>query len=169
MIATTLPDGYYAVPDPDDPSTITCWRVKDDSGRTLTPSPPGAHFGPTLYKRDVPKGLVGRDRAIWANRWFAEVRAPWDLRVRAAIAADPDAAGLRFAEYTQHCCRCNQPLKVPASQANGVGPDCAEIIRAKAERGAMLANTATARQRAVMDRLTRTDNITLISTEGAAQ
>lgn len=157
MTIQPLPDGYYAVPDPDDPSTTTCWRVKNDAGGALTPSPTGAHFGPTLYKRDVPKGLIGRDRAIWANRWFAEVRAPWDLRVRAAIAADPEAAGLRFAEHTDHCCRCNQPLTVKASQAMGVGPDCADIIRAKAARGAVLADSVTARQRAVVDRLTRND------------
>jgi hypothetical protein len=152
-----LSDGYYAVPDPDDPATITCWRVKDDSGRALTPSPTGAHFGPALYKRDVPKGLKGRERAVWVNAWYADVRAPWDRKVREAIAADPQAAGLRFAEHTDHCCRCNQPLTVQASQAMGVGPDCAELIRAKAARGAVLAEGATARQRAIVDRLTRTD------------
>lgn len=161
-----LPDGYYAVPDPDDPATITCWRVKDDSGRTLAPSPSGAHFGPALYKRDLPKGLKGRERAVWINTWYAEVRGPWDRKIRAAIAVDPQAAGLRFAEHTDHCCRCNLPLTVKASQAMGVGPDCAELIRAKAARGAVLADTATVRQRAVVDRLTRTD---LVSTpDGAA-
>lgn len=82
------------------------------------------------------------------------------------IAANPETAGLRFAEHTEHCCRCNQPLTVPASQAMGVGPDCAEIIRVKAARGAVLADTTTVRQRAVVDRLTRNDNIMLTSTEG---
>lgn len=51
-----LPDGYFAVPDPDDPTTTTLWRVKDDNGRALTASPTGAHYGPTLYRCDVPKG-----------------------------------------------------------------------------------------------------------------
>jgi hypothetical protein len=152
-----LPDGYFAVPDPDDPATITCWRVKDDSGRALTPSPSGAHFGPTLYRRDVPKGLKGRDRVLWVNAWYVEVRGPWDRKVREAIAADSETAGLRFAEHTDHCCRCNQPLTVAASQAMGVGPDCADIIRAKAARGAVLADSVTVRQRAVVDHLTRTD------------
>lgn len=32
-----LPDGYFAVPDPDDPFTTTCWRVKDDSGGAMHP------------------------------------------------------------------------------------------------------------------------------------
>lgn len=56
MTITPLLDGYYAVPDPDDPTTITCWRVKDDDGRALNASPTGAQYGPTLYRRDVPKG-----------------------------------------------------------------------------------------------------------------
>lgn len=155
MGITPLPDGYFAVPDPDDPSMLTCWRVKDDNGRALTASPTGAHYGPTLYRRDVPKGLKGRDRALWVNAWFTEVRGPWDRKIREAIAADPEAAGLRFAEHTHHCCRCNQPLTVSAWQ--GVGPDCAEYIRGKAARGAVLADSVTVRQRAVVERLTRTD------------
>ena len=139
------------LPDPDDPFTMTCWRVKDDDGRALTPSPTGAHYGPTLYKRDLPKGLKGRDRAVWVNTWYAEVRAPWDRKVREAIAADPEAAGLRFAEHTHHCCRCNQPLNVSAFR--GVGPDCAEAIQRAAARGAVLADSVTKRRRAVVDRL----------------
>ncbi|ACU71814.1 hypothetical protein Caci_2905 [Catenulispora acidiphila DSM 44928] len=157
MTTTPLPDGYYAVPDPDDPTTTTCWRVKDDSGGALAASPSGAHYGPALYKRDLPKGLRGRERGEWITAWYQTVRHPWDRKVREAIAADPEAAGLRFAEYTHHCCRCNQPLTVPASQAAGLGPDCVEIVRAKAARGAVLADSATARQRAIVDRATRTD------------
>lgn len=158
-ILQPLPDGYYAVPDPDDPTTITCWRVKDDDGRALTPSPTGAHYGPTLYRRDVPKELKAnaKERALWVNTWFIEVRGPWDRKVREAIAADPEAAGLRFADHTHHCCRCNKPLTVSAFR--GVGADCAEAIQRAAARGAVLADTVTVRQRAVVDRLTRTDAV----------
>lgn len=39
-----------------------------------------------------------------------------------------EAAGLRYAERSSRCRRCNRVLTVPASLAAGFGPDCADLL-----------------------------------------
>ena len=48
---TALPDGYYAVPDPDDASTVTLWQVQ---GGSMKARPAKARYGPQAYRKDAP-------------------------------------------------------------------------------------------------------------------
>lgn len=116
-----IPDGYYAVPDPDNADVLTLWRVVNDNVKA---SPPKAKWGPALFTRDVPKGLSKPDRDEWVRDWFRCVRYPWDEAIRAAIAADPETAGALYAKTSIRCRNCNTPLTDESSKAAGRGPDC---------------------------------------------
>lgn len=116
-----IPDGYYAVPNPTAPDEITLWRVTDDD---IQPSPPGARYAPQLLRRDVPAGLTKIERAQWIAAWFETNQHAWHRTVRAAIAADPNAAGTLYAKTAIRCRDCGRPLKDPKSKAAGRGPDC---------------------------------------------
>jgi hypothetical protein len=48
---TELPNGYYAIPDPMDPDTMTYWRI--NNGR-VTPWPTRAKYGPKFLRKDAP-------------------------------------------------------------------------------------------------------------------
>lgn len=118
-----IPDGYYAVPDPDDAARMTLWRV---AGGLMHPSPAGAKHGPRLLDRDVPPGRGVLDRQEFIRTWHDTVRLPWAQAVRAALAADPEAAGARFAETAVRCRDCGRLLTDEVSKAAGRGPDCRE-------------------------------------------
>lgn len=118
---TEIPDGYYAVPDPDKPDQLTLWRAAD--GR-IEPSPNAAIYGPVLLKRDVPAGLPKPERARWIANWFETVQRPWRQAVRVAIAADPEAAGQLYAKTAIRCRDCGRALTDQTSKAAGRGPDC---------------------------------------------
>jgi hypothetical protein len=116
-----LPDGYYAVPDPDDAARMTLWRV---AGDLLHPSPANAKYGPALTKRDIPAGLETAEQRDFIRTWHETVRLPWVRAVRAAVAADVEAAGARFAETAVRCRDCGRLLTDETSKAAGRGPDC---------------------------------------------
>lgn len=69
----------------------------------------------------------------WAGRTFAKVQHG-DIFVQAhfgtqvnylnQIAADPQAAGLRYATELGRCSRCNRTLTTEESRARGIGPEC---------------------------------------------
>jgi hypothetical protein len=120
---TALPDGYYAVPDPDAPALMTLWHVKD--GKTNARPPKGTRYGPQARRGDVP-GRPGDDEYIaWMRKYFDAV-TEWHGRVRAAIAANPQAAMRAYAALTNHCCNCGRFLRDGTSRAIGIGPDCRE-------------------------------------------
>ncbi|MGK5529346.1 DUF6011 domain-containing protein [Streptomyces sp. URMC 129] len=116
---TTLPPGYYAVPDPDRPDLMTYWRA---TGPRLAPWPTGAHHGPPpLLKRDRPADPDAAD--TWRRAW-AKSYADWLGRVRKALAADPAGAQKRFADLAVRCFVCGRVLNDATSKLLGVGPDC---------------------------------------------
>lgn len=118
----TIEDGYYAIPDPHDPSIVSYWR---QGPRGLKPWPTKARYGPVFYMRDRPK-----DRTQLAS-YLADVRAVlarYPIAVREAIVADPEAARARFAELSSHCCICGRSLTDPASKTYGIGPECRQGV-----------------------------------------
>lgn len=129
-----IPDGYYAVPDPDNPERLTLWHVDGDH---LVASPTSAHYGPVLHRKDVPAGLSKPDKSRWVANWFETVQRPWRVAVHAAIAADPNAAGALYAKTAVRCRDCGRPLKDETSKAAGRGPDC------RAQRASAVARTDT--------------------------
>lgn len=70
----------------------------------------GAHAGKTFVKAQA-------SDALYPVPNFGEVLS--------AIAADPEAAGLRYAAEIGKCSRCNRTLTDAESRARGLGPDCA--------------------------------------------
>jgi hypothetical protein len=118
-----LPDGYYAVPDPDAPALMTLWHVK--GGNPKARPPKGLRYGPQALRKDIP-GRPGEDEYIaWMRNHFGTV-ADWHRRVREALAVNPQAAMRAYAALTNHCCNCGRPLTGGTSKALGVGPDCRE-------------------------------------------
>lgn len=131
-----LPEGHYAIVDPHDPGTVTYWRRKNVKTRSgVRPQfdawPLKAKNGPILWKRDVPKNLTGQARIEWVTRWFTDVRALYMTAVVTAIAADPVAAGKRFADLTCRCCACGRALFDDHSKVYGIGPECRSEIPAE--------------------------------------
>lgn len=122
---TDLRDGYYAVLDPDDEGTMTCWRVKDGG---LHPHPAKAWYGPARPLRKDAPGKPGTDEYIAWMRDYFDRWTSWALRVKEAIEADPLAAQRGFAETTAHCCVCGRALTDGASKTLGIGPDCRERV-----------------------------------------
>lgn len=133
----SIPDGYYATPNPTNPHTMTYWRARP--GR-LDPWPARARYAPTLLKRDVPPALRGRDRYEWVNAWYAEHVHPWLDTVAAAITADLDGCRARFAALTTRCTECARRLTDNKSKLLGYGPDCRRALHLDDE---LLAQTVT--------------------------
>lgn len=118
----TVPDGYYAVLDPDDPTTMTYWRQNTDRhGPVLVPWPPRARYGPAYLRRDVPKDPA--ERIEFGRRFQARLSAGMG-KARAALTADPDTARARFAVWQIRCCVCGRALSDRKSKVVGVGPEC---------------------------------------------
>ncbi|PRY56470.1 DUF6011 domain-containing protein [Glycomyces artemisiae] len=124
-MAERLADGYYAVPDPDNAATMTCWRVKDDG---MHPHPAKAWYGPDRPLRKDAPGKPGTDEYIAWMRDYFDTWTAWARRVKDAIAADPVAAQRHFAAKTAHCCVCGRALTDGASKILGIGPDCREKV-----------------------------------------
>ena len=131
---TNLPDGYYAVADPDQPEQITYWRSR--AGQ-LKPWPAKAHYGPVAYRRDVPKDHAAKVAFIEAH--WEKVRA-YNTRVLLAIGDDPAAAMARFAEFAVRCGRCGRTLTDDRSKVLGLGPECRQGV---SETAMALNNTPT--------------------------
>lgn len=123
---TTIPHGYYAVPDPNDPDTITMWRshtatYHGASIDTLTPWPANARYGPILWRRDVPKKQPARDQVRAAHR---ERRKAWMDTVTARILADLKAAASLYAATAVRCSECGRALTDETSKSLGIGTEC---------------------------------------------
>lgn len=98
-----LPEGYYAVLDPDNADRMTYWWRR--TGR-----------------RDRPEFLA------WPLKVDQTARAGYTMSIVAAIAADPVAAGKRFAQFTTRCCMCSRPLRDEKSKVCGIGPECRKSV-----------------------------------------
>jgi hypothetical protein len=110
-----LLDGYYAVPDPDDPAVVTCWRWS--ARRGLRQWSGGARYGtPTRPSRAVPP----RPHTIAVKLAFCD----WFGEVLNAVQADPDGARTRFGKLTGCCYVCSKKLTDARSVVLGIGPDC---------------------------------------------
>jgi hypothetical protein len=86
-----LPNGTYAVPDPDKPGIITLWLVRAGN---LSAWPRDQRWAP--FPPRAPEGLTREEKAAWRQDWYDDVYFPWKDRVIAAIAADPELASRRF-------------------------------------------------------------------------
>ncbi|MGA5492566.1 hypothetical protein ACPCTG_32760 [Streptomyces pseudogriseolus] len=86
-----LPDGAYAVPDPQDPAVTTLWRVAYGE---LRPWPPRRRWAPRPPKADP--SLTAEERRARRERWYAEVYWPWKLAVVEEIRRAPQAAADLF-------------------------------------------------------------------------
>jgi hypothetical protein len=116
----TLPDGYYAVLDPADPSVMTYWRAK--SGRVKA-WPTNARYGPVFLKRDTPSKSDREAYIAYAKKCTAALRL-WGDQLAVELEADPDMARARFAALTTRCCDCGRALTDAASKVAGIGPEC---------------------------------------------
>lgn len=124
-----LPDGYYAVPDPDDDTTMTYWRVR---AGVRTRWPAKAWYGPGRPLRADAPGPKGSPAYVaWMHGHFERMR-DWNSRVGALLAQDPAAAARRFAELSTRCCACGRALTDEKSKVFGLGSECRTGIRTAA-------------------------------------
>lgn len=86
-----LPDGAYAVPDPQDPAVTTLWRVAHGE---LHPWPPRRRWAPRPPTQDP--ALTPEERRARRERWYAEVYWPWKLAVAEEIRRAPATASALF-------------------------------------------------------------------------
>jgi hypothetical protein len=124
-----IPEGYYAIPDPHDPTIVSRWHMTkpDRNGRChLNPWPPKARYGPALAPRpDFPRDLSDADLRAAVDEWIRPVQE-YRAAVEAAIEADIMGTGARFAAYATRCCFCGRALRDPKSRSYGVGPECGD-------------------------------------------
>ncbi|MFF4292176.1 DUF6011 domain-containing protein [Streptomyces vinaceus] len=123
-------EGYYAIPDPTDPQTITYWRrILTSKRNALKAWPAKAWYGPPIPRRsEVPEDRAERDAFVAA---WSESRRAYIAQVVAAIAADPYAAGRRFSDFSTRCCSCARKLRDELSKSVGIGPECRAGIPAE--------------------------------------
>lgn len=142
-----IPDGYYAVADPDHPGTITYWRMHQHPkrGRVLDPWPAKKVYGPTVRRSDVPKRMP--ERGAFLDAYWSRLGS-WRWKVRKAIMRDPEVARLRFAEFSTRCGYCARKLTDERSKVLGLGPECrrGQDEAAIAARNTPLIGEAHARQ-----------------------
>ncbi|MBV6697479.1 hypothetical protein KV557_10115 [Kitasatospora aureofaciens] len=118
-----IPDGYYAVPCPNDPALMTYWRrTTTSTTNALTRWPAKAAYGPRPPRRSE----MPDDRAEWKailDAWSDRATA-YHQRILTAVLADPAAAARRFADLRTKCSQCGRPLRDAESKLYAVGPDC---------------------------------------------
>jgi hypothetical protein len=141
-----IPDGYYAVADPDHPGTITYWRMHTHPkrGQALDPWPAKARYGPTVQRRDIPTAMPEKGeflRAYWARL------GSWRWKVRKEIARNPEAAQMRFSQFSTRCGCCGKVLRDDLSKVLGRGSKCRKGVdqAALAARNTPLIGEAHAR------------------------
>lgn len=94
-----LPEGRFAVEDPDEPGRWTYWRVESTtvsgSKKELRPWPADVRWAP--MRPPYPEGLDFQQRKAWSQEWYDDVYFAWKDEVIEAIAANPQAAADEFA------------------------------------------------------------------------
>lgn len=134
--ADRLPEGRFAVPDPDDGSRLTFWRVestnRDGSRKELRPWPPDVRWAP--WRPDYPEGLDAGQRREWSQRWYDEVYFGWKEQVIEAIAADPQGAADEFARSAPDADLPSPVKKRPRQQVRRPRPVSAKQRQIAAER-----------------------------------
>ncbi|WP_284576678.1 DUF6011 domain-containing protein [Streptomyces sp. 2P-4] len=120
---TPIPEGYYAIPDPDDPATMTYWRrAISPKASVLKAWPAKAWNGPAVPRRaDVPEDPA--DRAAFAAAW-TESRRVYMTKVIDTILAELDDARRRFSTFAIRCWSCGRTLRDETSKTYGIGPEC---------------------------------------------
>lgn len=115
-----IPDGYYATPDPNDPTTITYWRRHSSPRDNLKAWPAKAAYGPRATQAEL---NAAPDPAKFM-RDFSTARNAYYDQVVTALLHDTHAAARRFAELSTRCCICAHPLRDNTSKTYGIGPEC---------------------------------------------
>ena len=126
-----IPEGCYAIHDPLNEGEISYWRRKDlgkNEVPDVNPWPLQTRtYGPRLYKSDPRlRGLSREEKKAFIRSWYLENVGGYLKAVVTTIAADPVAAGKRFAEWQLRCCLCSKKLTTKESKVIGIGPDCRE-------------------------------------------
>jgi hypothetical protein len=107
-----LPDGGYAVPDPDRPGVMTLWSVVRGIPRDFPEGTRWRPWPPSFTHLDRP----ARDEA--RSSWYRDVYFRWREQVSAAIAADPEAARTAFVAAAGHQ-ELPPPRRAPGKAATG--------------------------------------------------
>lgn len=122
---SAIPDGFYAVPDPDEPADLTAWRMQSrpNGGHSFGPTPKGNRLGPMarLTQDQLPADRDAR-AAFLAD--LGRQQSDYISRAAAAILADLDGAQRRYAAAVLRCYRCNHKLRDAVSKELGIGPEC---------------------------------------------
>jgi hypothetical protein len=108
---TTIPAGYYAVPDGTTRLKVRINHVTKGNWAGHTFVDDGAAYGSRRnYGRQTPGGTYKGDI----------------VEALQTIAADPAAASAAYGRLVGRCGICNRPLEDADSVARGIGPICAE-------------------------------------------
>jgi hypothetical protein len=102
MLFPDLPDGSYAIPDPDRPWDMTFWTVTSGG---LTPWPLSAQYGPIRPPYSDP------DSRTFQLANFKQLVTQHRQLVAAAIAENPTEAADRFTVLTSRCHNCRKQHK----------------------------------------------------------
>ena len=103
-LRTAVAPGRYAVSVPGDTNDVSFFKLDHGKGRWT------GHIFLTQYASDAEYPVRGARQDT----------------VMALIAADAEAAGLRYGQLIGSCCRCGRTLTDDASRAAGIGPECAK-------------------------------------------
>ena len=116
--ARGLPEGFYAVPDPDHPGRLTFWMVRAGS---ISDWPSGTRWRPV--RPPYPPHLSGAERRTWNDDWYATRYFPWKDRLIEAIAANVEGAAARFRqEHPDVVLPPSAPRRSPAASRRPSAP-----------------------------------------------
>jgi hypothetical protein len=139
----SVPEGYYAVPDPGGQEEMTYWvRKTPPPGNkrgvnSFGAWPSKARYGTQLLRSDLPENLDADalSEKDYVKAWFRHVSSAYRVAVAKAILEDPREAAHRFADWAIRCCCCGRKLTNDLSKVYGIGPECR-----KGMSGELLAN-----------------------------
>jgi hypothetical protein len=134
----TLPEGYFAVPDPRalEADEMTYWYRGQKGRKTkrhvFSPWPSGARYGPQLTSwEDVPYPKGSEEAKLYVRAFYKILGEPYRNAIEEIIHRDPVAAGQRFADWKTRCCFCGKALTNELSKVYGVGPECRKGLPAE--------------------------------------
>ncbi|MDQ7910783.1 hypothetical protein RB614_40460 [Phytohabitans sp. ZYX-F-186] len=114
-----VPDGHYAVPDPDDPARLTLWSVCAGVARDY---PETARWRPTPPPIEGPSKDA---RQAIRQDWYDRVYFPWRAAVAVAIERDPEGAAAAFVAAQGYV-----PVPVRPARRRSAQPAWAKRMRA---------------------------------------